>query len=121
MDSQSNYTNLLLSFKVLNCCLVVLRFYTSYHNCTNLGAVHVGTGSKEGQIIREEALKLFSNGLERKLISVLEDLLSSTHPEQMVCAVFARVFYWAPRVIVIDWELYDRYISRACEFMMLDQ
>lgn len=33
----------------------------------------------------QEALKLISDGLESKLISVLEDLLSSTPPEQMVC------------------------------------
>lgn len=87
--------NLLLSFKFLKCCILVLRLYSSYHNCTNLVAVHVGTGSKEGQIIREEVLKMFSNGLERKLISVLEDLLSSSHPEQMVRVVFTCVFYCA--------------------------
>jgi nuclear pore complex protein Nup188 len=57
-----------------------------------LGAVYVGTGSKEGQIMREEALKLISDGLERKLISVMEDLLSSSYPEQMVCLMSTRVF-----------------------------
>jgi nuclear pore complex protein Nup188 len=51
-------------------------------------ALYVGTDSKEGQIIREEALKLISDGLERKSISVLEDLLSSSHPEQMDVDLF---------------------------------
>jgi nuclear pore complex protein Nup188 len=57
-----------------------------------LGAVYVGTGSKEGQIMREEALKLISDGLERKLISLMEDLLSSSYPEQMVCLMSTCVF-----------------------------
>ncbi|CAL9022376.1 unnamed protein product [Prunus brigantina] len=33
--------------------------------------------------MKEEALKLISDGLERKLLSVLQDHLSSNHPEQM--------------------------------------
>ena len=69
-------------------------------NCTNVDAVYVGTDSKEGQIIREEALKLISDGLERKSISVLEDLLSSSHPEQMVCLMSTRVFYFATCMIM---------------------
>lgn len=45
----------------------------------------LGSVSGEGIAIKEEALKLISDGLERKLISVMQDLLSSNHPEQMVC------------------------------------
>ncbi|BBH09787.1 hypothetical protein Prudu_022380, partial [Prunus dulcis] len=35
--------------------------------------------SGEGNAMKEEALKLISDGLERKLLSVLQDLLSSNH------------------------------------------
>ena len=51
------------------------------------GAVYLGNSLKEGSLIREEALKLISGGLEGKLISVLQDLMSCSHPEQMVCLV----------------------------------
>lgn len=46
----------------------------------------LGSVSGEGNAMKEEALKLISDGLERKLLSVLQDLLSSNHPEQMVCS-----------------------------------
>lgn len=62
-------------------------------------ALYVGTDSKEGQIIREEALKLISDGLERKSISVLEDLLSSSHPEQMDVDLFT---LWAEETLIED-------------------
>lgn len=42
-------------------------------------ALYVGTG----HAIREEALKLISDGLESKLLSVFLDLLSCSHPENM--------------------------------------
>ncbi|GMY05519.1 nucleoporin like [Fagus crenata] len=54
---------------------------------------------KDGQIIREEALKLISDGLERKSISVLEDLLSSSHPEQMDVDLFT---LWAEETLIED-------------------
>lgn len=84
-----------------------MTFHTD--NRTNFDAVYVGTGSKEGQIIREEVLKLISDGLERKSISLLEDLLSSSHPEQMVCLMSTCVAYsktcklcnWGARMIDI--------------------
>ncbi|KAG6709285.1 hypothetical protein I3842_06G125100 [Carya illinoinensis] len=85
--------------------MVLLQYYMERQcllKCTRhilVHALHVGTGSKEGQIIREEALKLFSNGLERKLISVLEDLLSSTHPEQMDVDLFT---LWAEETLIED-------------------
>lgn len=49
------------------------------------GTVYLGDSLKEGTLIREEALKLISDGLEGKLISVLQSLMSCSHPEQMVC------------------------------------
>ncbi|CAB4320841.1 unnamed protein product [Prunus armeniaca] len=45
--------------------------------------VSIGSVSGEGNAMEEEALKLISDGLERKLLSVLQDHLSSNHPEQM--------------------------------------
>ena len=50
-------------------------------------AVYVGSGSEEGNAIRQEAQSLISDGLESKLLSVLHDLLSSSHPEHMVCMI----------------------------------
>ncbi|KAM7257446.1 hypothetical protein ACFE04_013187 [Oxalis oulophora] len=46
-------------------------------------SVYVGTSSTEQNIISEEARKLIADGLESKLMSVLQDLFSSSHPEQM--------------------------------------
>ena len=57
------------------------------------GAVYLGNNLKEGSLIREEALKLISDGLEGKLISVLQALMSCSHPEQMVCLIWD-VFYF---------------------------
>uniref|UniRef100_A0A2N9G5Q8 Uncharacterized protein n=1 Tax=Fagus sylvatica TaxID=28930 RepID=A0A2N9G5Q8_FAGSY len=74
--------------------VIMLQYYMERQcllKCTRrilMHALYVGTDSKEGQIIREEALKLISDGLERKSISVLEDLLSSSHPEQMDVDLF---------------------------------
>lgn len=45
--------------------------------------MYVGT-SKEGSAVMEEAQKLITDGLESRLHSVLEDLLSSSPPENMV-------------------------------------
>lgn len=42
------------------------------------------TSATESVSIREEALKMISGGLENKMLTVLDKLLSSTHPEQMV-------------------------------------
>lgn len=52
---------------------------------TNGDAVYDGTGEKEVQAMRDQTEKLVSDGLENKLLSVLQDLLSSTYPENMVC------------------------------------
>lgn len=41
--------------------------------------------AREESTIRDEAVKLISDGLERQQSSVLEDLLSSCFPQQMVC------------------------------------
>ena len=51
------------------------------------GVVYFGSGSEEGNAIRQEAQSLISDGLESKLLSVFQDLLSSSHPEHMVCPI----------------------------------
>ncbi|XP_042495006.1 uncharacterized protein LOC122074223 [Macadamia integrifolia] len=62
-------------------------------------ALYVGSGSKEGDAVREEALKLFSDGLERKLLSVLQDLLSSKYPEHMEVDLAT---LWAEETLIED-------------------
>jgi len=42
----------------------------------------------ENNSVKEEAKKLFHDGLESKLVSFLEGLLSCCYPEQMVCSVY---------------------------------
>ncbi|GMY05517.1 nucleoporin like [Fagus crenata] len=85
--------------------VIMLQYYMERQcllKCTRrilMHALYVGTDSKEGQIIREEALKLISDGLERKSISVLEDLLSSSHPEQMDVDLFT---LWAEETLIED-------------------
>lgn len=54
-------------------------------NPTNVRAVYVDPSLKEGNAVGKEALKLISDGLEAKLFSVLQALLSATHPVEMVC------------------------------------
>lgn len=53
-------------------------------NAGTFDAVYIEDGSKEGQALKEEAQKLISDGLESRLLSVLQDLLSSSYPEHMV-------------------------------------
>ncbi|XP_043708822.1 uncharacterized protein LOC122658035 isoform X2 [Telopea speciosissima] len=62
-------------------------------------ALYVGSGSKEGDSVREEALQLFSDGLERKLLSVLQDLLSSKYPEHMEVDLAT---LWAEETLIED-------------------
>lgn len=61
----------------------MLPINTGYPN-----AVYVGTGEKEVRAIRDETEKLIVDGLENKLLSVLQDLLSSTYPENMVSSYY---------------------------------
>lgn len=55
-------------------------------SCFNatVDAVSLGNGSEDDNVIGKEALQFISDGLESKVISVLQDLLSSSHPDQMV-------------------------------------
>lgn len=50
--------------------------------------MYVEDGSKADSSVREMVLKLISDGLETKLLSVIESLLSATYPETMVNYTF---------------------------------
>lgn len=65
--------------------LFLINFFAAH--ITNIGAVHVGTSSKEGSVVRKQALRLISDGLESNLIYVLEGLLFAMHPKEMVCLI----------------------------------
>lgn len=52
---------------------------------TLFGAVYFGTQLEGGSVVLAVAKGLISDGLECKLLSIFEDLLSSNYPEQMVC------------------------------------
>lgn len=51
------------------------------------GVVYFETQLEGGSVVLEVAKQLISGGLERKLLSIFEDLLSSNYPEQMVCRI----------------------------------
>ncbi|XWS67769.1 hypothetical protein CRYUN_Cryun04dG0033700 [Craigia yunnanensis] len=84
---------------------VVLRYYIERQclfKCIRqilMHALYLGNSLKEGSLIREEALKLISDGLEGKLISVLQVLMSCSHPEQMDVDLFT---LWAEETLLED-------------------
>ncbi|KAE8685069.1 hypothetical protein F3Y22_tig00111101pilonHSYRG00065 [Hibiscus syriacus] len=67
-------------------CLARAGIATIFYRATVLVQVQKADPNacflKEGSLIREEALKMISNGLEGKLISVVEVLMSCNHPER---------------------------------------
>ncbi|CAL1353161.1 unnamed protein product [Linum trigynum] len=85
--------------------LALLDFYIERQcllKCTRQILMHallVGISSKGENFIRDEGLKLISDGLELKLISVLQDLLSVTHPVQMDVDL---VSLWAEETLIED-------------------
>lgn len=84
--------------------LVILQYYIERQcllKCTRqivMHALYVGT-SKEGSAVMEEAQKLITDGLESRLHSVLEDLLSSSPPENMDVDLFT---LWAEETLIED-------------------
>lgn len=54
---------------------------------TLFGVVYFETELEGSSVLREVAKWLISGGLECKLLSIFEDLLSSKYPEQMVCLI----------------------------------
>ncbi|GMH23663.1 hypothetical protein Nepgr_025506 [Nepenthes gracilis] len=62
-------------------------------------ALHLESGPKIGKAIADEVLKLISDGLESKLISTLNRLLLSCHPDQMDVDLF---ILWAEETLIED-------------------
>ncbi|KAL7002583.1 hypothetical protein U1Q18_003735 [Sarracenia purpurea var. burkii] len=81
---------------------VMLQYYIERQcllKCTRqivMHALYVRT-SKEGSAVMEKAHKLISDGLESRLHSVLQDLLSSTPPEHMDVDLFT---LWAEETLI---------------------
>lgn len=49
--------------------------------------VYFGSQPEGGSAVMKEAHQLISDGLEYKLLSIFQDLLSSDYPEQMVSSI----------------------------------
>ncbi|XP_021609697.1 uncharacterized protein LOC110613074 isoform X3 [Manihot esculenta] len=62
-------------------------------------ALYVGISSKGENFVRDEAVKLISDGLEQRLVSSLQDLLSSSHPKEMDLDLFT---LWAEETLIED-------------------
>ncbi|XP_054786453.1 uncharacterized protein LOC129292825 isoform X2 [Prosopis cineraria] len=84
--------------------VIVIQYYTERQcllKCIRwilMHAIYIGPGSKE-HVIREEAKKLFHDGLENKLISLFQDLLLFSYPEQMDVDLYT---LWAEETLVED-------------------
>lgn len=85
--------------------VVLLQYYIERQcllKCTRrilMHALYVDPSLKEGNAVGKEALKLISDGLEAKLISVLQALLSATHPVEMDIDLFT---LWAEETLIED-------------------
>ncbi|XP_055961923.1 uncharacterized protein LOC126683413 isoform X2 [Mercurialis annua] len=85
--------------------VVLLHYYIERQcllKCTRqilMHALYVGISSGGENVIRDEAMKLISDGLECALISVLQDLLSSSPSENMDVDLFT---LWAEGILIED-------------------
>ncbi|XP_011088558.1 uncharacterized protein LOC105169752 [Sesamum indicum] len=85
--------------------LVVLEYYIERQcllKCTRqilMHALYYGSQSEEGSAVLEEAQRLISDGLECKLLSIFQDLLSSNYPEQMDIDLYT---LWAEETLIED-------------------
>ncbi|XP_031130365.1 uncharacterized protein LOC116032104 [Ipomoea triloba] len=85
--------------------LVILQYYIERQcllKCTRqilMHALYFGTKPKEGSGIVDEAHKLISDGLETKMLSVLEDNLSLNFPEPMEIDFYT---LWAEEILTED-------------------
>ncbi|KAJ0513739.1 putative nucleoporin [Helianthus annuus] len=125
--------------------LVMIQYYIERQcvlKCTRhllMLSLYVEDGSKADSSVREMVLKLISDGLESRLLSVIESLLSATYPESMEVDFFT---LWAEEMLIEDnlildilfiayyesfctcdgkqWKnlclLYERMISGSCNF-----
>ncbi|XP_027354241.1 uncharacterized protein LOC113864573 [Abrus precatorius] len=78
-------------YKERQCLLKCIRWILMH-------AIHIGPMS-EDNIVKEEARKLFHDGLESKLISLFDNLLSCSYPEQMDVDLFT---LWAEETLIED-------------------
>ncbi|XP_062082237.1 uncharacterized protein LOC133788686 isoform X2 [Humulus lupulus] len=90
--------------------VVLLQYYIERQcllKCTRrilMHALSLGNGSPKDADIWKEALNLISDGLEGKLLSVLQELLSSSHPDQMDVDLFT---LWAEETLIEDYLVLD--------------
>ncbi|XP_068319401.1 uncharacterized protein [Pyrus communis] len=84
---------------------VIIHYYVERQcllKCTRSILTHalsLESVSGDGNAIKKEALKLITDGLEAKLINVLQLLFSSSHPEQMDLDLFT---LWAEETLIED-------------------
>ncbi|KAL0383983.1 UNVERIFIED_CONTAM: hypothetical protein Sradi_2792600 [Sesamum radiatum] len=85
--------------------LVVLEYYIERQcllKCTRqilMHALYFSSQSEEGSAVLEEAQRLISDGLECKLLSIFQDLLSSNYPDQMDIDLYT---LWAEETLIED-------------------
>ncbi|CAK8576856.1 unnamed protein product [Lathyrus sativus] len=85
------HTILIQYYKERQCLLKCIRWIL-------MSAIYVGPVS-ENNSVKEEARELFHDGLESKLVSFLEGLLSCSYPEQMDVDLFT---LWAEETLIED-------------------
>jgi nuclear pore complex protein Nup188 len=81
---------------------ILLQYYIQRQcllKCTKRILIHALYAPREESSIKEEAVKLISDGLERRQSSVLEDLLSSCFPKNMDVNLFT---LWAEETLIED-------------------
>ncbi|KAF8083077.1 hypothetical protein N665_0792s0007 [Sinapis alba] len=82
--------------------VVLLQYYIERQcllKCTKRILTHALYTAREESTIRDEAVKLISDGLERQQSSVLESLFSSSFPQQMDVNLFT---FWAEETLIED-------------------
>ncbi|KAI3446215.1 hypothetical protein Pfo_002880 [Paulownia fortunei] len=85
--------------------LVMLEYYIERQcllKCTRqilMHALYFGSQSEGGSAVLEEAQRLISDGLDCKLLSIFQDLLSSNYPEQMDVDIYT---LWAEETLIED-------------------
>ncbi|CAH2075851.1 unnamed protein product [Thlaspi arvense] len=82
--------------------VILLQYYIERQcllKCTKRILIHALYSTREENTTRDEAVKLISDGLERQQSSVLEDLLSSSFPQQMDVNLLT---LWAEETLIED-------------------
>ncbi|KAL0739663.1 hypothetical protein Bca4012_015873 [Brassica carinata] len=82
--------------------VILLQYYIERQcllKCTKRILSHALYTAREESTVRNEAVKLISDGLERQQSSVLENLFSSSFPQQMDVKLFS---LWAEETLIED-------------------